>query len=55
MLDRAGGGAGAGGDFGSNDMGSEFGSAGPSAPRKVAMADAGVGGKRDDLDDQVPF
>jgi single-strand DNA-binding protein len=52
MLDRAGGG-GSGGDFGSDDAGSEFGSAGASAPRKPAMA--GAGGKRGDLDDEIPF
>jgi single-strand DNA-binding protein len=48
MLDRAGGGgAGAGDDFGSS---------GPSVARerKPAMAGAG-GGKRDDMDDEIPF
>jgi single-strand DNA-binding protein len=47
MLDRAGG---AGGDAGEP---TDFGSAGPTAPRerKPAMA----GGKRDDLDDEIPF
>ena len=48
MLDRAGGGAGA-------DNG-DFGSAGPTAgsrERKPAMA--GAGGKRDDMDDEIPF
>ena len=48
MLDRAGGGAGA-------DTG-DFGSAGPTAAsreRKPAMA--GAGGKRDDMDDEIPF
>jgi single-strand DNA-binding protein len=52
LLDRAGGG-GAGGDFGSEEPG-EFGSSGPSAPRKVAAAAAG-GGKRADMDDEIPF
>jgi single-strand DNA-binding protein len=54
MLDRAGGG---GGDFGSDDAGSEFGSPGPSAARKpaVAAAGAGAGGKRGDMDDEIPF
>ena len=52
MLDRAGGG---GGDFGSDDAGSEFGSSGPSAARKPAVAAAGAGGKRGDMDDEIPF
>jgi len=53
MLDRAGGGS--GGDFGSDDRGSDFGSSGP-APRErqPAMAGAG-GGKRGDMDDDIPF
>ena len=52
MLDGRGGGAGAGGqDSGGND---EFGSSGPTASRKPAMAGAG-GGKRDDMDDEIPF
>ena len=46
MLDRAGGGS-AGADNG------DFGSAGPTASRKPAMA--GAGGKRDDMDDEIPF
>src|SRR4029077_7535932 len=48
MLDRAGGGAG-------SDNG-DFGSPGPTAgsrERKPAMA--GAGGKRDDMDDEIPF
>jgi single-strand DNA-binding protein len=51
MLDRAGGGGGsAGADSG------DFGSAGPTASqRKPAMAAAGAGGKRDDMDDEIPF
>ena len=54
MLDgRAGGGAGGGGgDFGS-DNGNDFGSSGPSGgsrERRPAMA-----GKRDDMDDEIPF
>ncbi|GIK82394.1 MAG: single-stranded DNA-binding protein [Pseudorhodoplanes sp.] len=48
MLDRAGGGAG-GGDFGGG--GNDFGSPGPTAARKPAMA----GGRRDDMDDEIPF
>ncbi len=47
MLDRAGGGAG-------TDMSDSFGSPGPTAARKPAMAGAG-GGKRDDMDDEIPF
>ena len=51
MLDRAGGG---GGDFGGDESsGGDFGSPGPSAPRKPAMASAG--GKGGDLDDEIPF
>ena len=49
MLDTRGGGGG-GEDFGSSD---DFGSRGPSAARKPAMA--GAGGKRDDMDDEIPF
>ena len=50
MLDRAGGGSDASFDNGSS---SDFGSPGPTAARerKPAMA----GGKRDDLDDEIPF
>ena len=47
MLDRAGGGAGA-------DNG-DFGSAGPTASRERKPAMAGAGGKRDDMDDEIPF
>jgi single-strand DNA-binding protein len=48
MLDRAGGGAGA-------DNG-DFGSAGPTAAsRERRPAMAGAGGKRDDMDDEIPF
>jgi len=49
MLDRAGGGGGAGADTSDS-----FGSPGPTAARKPAMAGAG-GGKRDDMDDEIPF
>ena len=53
MLDgRGGGGAGAGAD-----SGDEFGSSGPSgssAPRERKPAMAGAG-KRDDMDDEIPF
>ena len=54
MLDTRGGGGGA-----SADSGDEFGSSGPSGgssvarDRKPAMASAG--GKRDDMDDEIPF
>jgi single-strand DNA-binding protein len=52
MLDGRGGGAGGGSqDSGGND---DFGSSGPTASRKPAMAGAG-GGKRDDMDDEIPF
>ena len=58
MLDRAGGGSGAG-DFGSDEAGSEFGSPGPTAARKPAVAGAGAAaapaGKRGDMDDEIPF
>jgi single-strand DNA-binding protein len=48
MLDRAGGGSGGG-----MDAGDDFGSAGPTASgeRRPAMA----GGRRDDMDDDIPF
>jgi single-strand DNA-binding protein len=48
MLDRAGGG---GGDFGS-DEGSDFGSSSPRARQPAAV---GAGGKRGDMDDEIPF
>ena len=51
MLDRAGG---SGGDFAADESGSEFGSSGPTAARKPAAVGAG-GGKRSDLDDEIPF
>ena len=54
MLDRAGGGG--GGDFGSQDPGSgaDFGSPGLTAARQPALAGAGAG-RRDDMDDEIPF
>ena len=54
MLDRAGGGgSGGSSDFGSDEGGGDFGSAGPSAREKTpAMAGAG---KRGDMDDEIPF
>jgi single-strand DNA-binding protein len=48
MLDRAGGGGAEAGSGGSGD----FGSPGPTAQRKPALAGAG---KRDDFDDEIPF
>ena len=50
MLDGRAGGAGAGG--GSDFGGGDFGSPGPTAQRRPAMAGAG---KRDDMDDEIPF
>jgi single-strand DNA-binding protein len=53
MLDgRAGGGAGGGGDFGS-DNGNDFGSSGPSGGSRERRP--AVTGKRDDMDDEIPF
>ena len=49
MLDRAGGGSGGMSDFGSDN---DFGASRPAA-RQPAMA--GGGGKRGDLDDEIPF
>jgi single-strand DNA-binding protein len=46
MLDRAGG-----GDYASDNEGGDFGSAGPARERAPAMA----GGKRGDMDDEIPF
>ena len=51
MLDTRGGGAGGAEDFGGGAE--DFGSRGPSAARKPAMA--GAGGKRADMDDEIPF
>jgi len=48
MLDRAGGGGG-------GEASDSFGSPGPTAARKPAMAGAGGGAKRDDMDDEIPF
>jgi single-strand DNA-binding protein len=48
MLDRAGGG---GGDN-AESSGSEFGASGPSARKPAAVA---AGGKRGDMDDEIPF
>lgn len=50
MLDRAGGGS------GGAESGDDFGSSGPSAARERKPALAGAGaGKRDDMDDEIPF
>ena len=51
MLDRAGGGGGGSGDFAGGDS-QDFGASRPAA-RQPAMA--GGGGKRGDLDDEIPF
>jgi single-strand DNA-binding protein len=51
MLDGRGGGAGAGAGEGGD---SEFGSSGPAISRERKPAMAG-GGKRDDMDDEIPF
>ena len=53
MLDRAGGGGGGSSEFG-NDNSSDFGSSRPAA-RERQPAMAGGGGKRGDLDDEIPF
>jgi single-strand DNA-binding protein len=54
MLDRAGGGG--GGDFAADDTGADFGSSGPGArEKKPALAGAAAGGKRGDMDDEIPF
>jgi single-strand DNA-binding protein len=53
MLDARGGGSSSGEDFGGGSSSDDFGSRGPSAARKPAMA--GAGGKRGDMDDEIPF
>src|SRR5688572_27566817 len=53
MLDGRGGGSSGGEDFGGGSSSDDFGSRGPSAARKPAMA--GAGGKRGDMDDEIPF
>jgi single-strand DNA-binding protein len=50
MLDRAGG----GGSSEMGESGGEFGSPGPTRERAPALAAAG-GGRRDDMDDEIPF
>ena len=54
MLDRAGAGAGGGGSGAEQSDSDGFGSQGATASRKPAMAAAG-GGKRGDMDDEIPF
>jgi single-strand DNA-binding protein len=49
MLDKIGGG---GGDFSSEPGGSDFGSSGPQTRKPVPV---GAGGKRGDMDDEIPF
>ena len=51
MLDRAGGGS--GGERSESGGDNDFGSRGPARERQPAMA--GGGGKRGDLDDEIPF
>jgi single-strand DNA-binding protein len=51
MLDTRGGGGGGGG--GMSDSDDSFGSPGATPARKPAMA--GAGGKRGDMDDEIPF
>ncbi len=48
MLDKMGG----GGDFSSEAGGSDFGSSGPQTRKPVPV---GAGGKRGDMDDEIPF
>jgi single-strand DNA-binding protein len=48
MLDTIGG----GGDFGSEPGGGDFGSSGPQTRKPVPV---GAGGKRGDMDDEIPF
>jgi len=54
MLDGRGAGAGGGADQG-YDNGADFGSPGPTASRERRPAMAGGGGRRDDMDDEIPF
>jgi single-strand DNA-binding protein len=49
MLDKMGGG---GADFGSEPGGNDFGSSGPQTRKPVPV---GAGGKRGDMDDEIPF
>ena len=52
MLDKAG--AGGDADYGNGGSG-DFGSPGPTASRERKPAMAGAGGRRDDMDDEIPF
>jgi single-strand DNA-binding protein len=56
MLDKAGGAGGGGGDY-AEEGGSDFGQGGVSGgrARQPAMASAGGGAKRGDMDDEIPF
>ena len=55
MLDRSGAGGSGSDDGEPGTSGSEFGSSGPMTSRERKPAMAGAGGKRDDLDDEIPF
>lgn len=57
MLDRAGGGGGAGADYASEDSGAngDFGASSPAPRRQPVPAMAGGGGKSGDLNDEIPF
>ena len=52
MLDSRGGG---GGGAGAAEGGDEFGSSGPSAARRQQQPAMAAAGKRDDMDDEIPF
>jgi single-strand DNA-binding protein len=53
MLDGKSGGA--GGSSGGFDSGDDFGSSGPSGGSPARRQPAMAGGKRDDMDDEIPF
>jgi single-strand DNA-binding protein len=53
LLDSRG--SGEGGAFESSGGGSDFGSSGPTASRERKPAMAGGGGRRSDMDDEIPF
>ena len=55
MLDTRGGGGGASADSSDGDFGSAGPSGGSSATRERKPAMAAAGGKRDDMDDEIPF
>jgi single-strand DNA-binding protein len=52
MLDRAGGDR---AEVGYDNGNGDFGSPGPTAARERKPAMAGAGGRRDDMDDEIPF